>query len=215
MAVFSFYVSQRKFDQAEEQIKRAVADNPGEVDLLITLGNFYLGMQKIEPAEAAYRKAAEVDPKSAKPYMVLAGFYGAIGQKDKSLEMYRRPASSNPRTSTSPTPSHRFYLSQGDIAEAEKENAAVLQKRPKYFPARMLQSELLIAKRDFGPAVELLNQLIQEEPKSARAHYFKGLAHFGQGDVRLAQAAVGQVARARCRQHPGAPAAGRDLPAGA
>ena len=28
MAVFSFYVSQRKFDKAEEQIKRAVADTP-------------------------------------------------------------------------------------------------------------------------------------------------------------------------------------------
>jgi hypothetical protein len=37
----------------------------------------------------------------------------------------------------------------------------------------MLKSELLVAQREFPAAVELLNQLIQEE-LIARAYYFKG-----------------------------------------
>ena len=54
----------------------------------------------------------------------------------------------------------------------------------------MLKAEILIAKQEFGPAIELLDQLIQEEPKAGRAHYLKGLAHFSRRDGRLAQAAL-------------------------
>ena len=84
----------------------------------------------------------------------------------------------------------------------------------------MLKGELLVAKREFPAAVELLSQLIQDEPKSARVHYFKGLAHFGQGDTRLASAALAkslelepgnlrahlllaEIALARSRRRPG------------
>jgi tetratricopeptide (TPR) repeat protein len=68
------------------------------------------------------------------------------------------------------------------MVQAENYVKKILEKRPKYFPARMLQGELMVVERKFTEAVELFDQLIKEEPRSAAAHYFKGLAHLGKGE---------------------------------
>ena len=120
----------------------------------------------------------------------MAGFYAAANQKEKTLAMYAKALELEPENVNILHAAGRFQLSQGDLAEAEKKINQMLQKRPNYFPARMLKAEWLVAKRDFGAAVELLGQLVQDEPKSARVHYIKGVAHFGQGDPRMANAAL-------------------------
>jgi Flp pilus assembly protein TadD len=59
MALFSFHVSQRKFDKAEAEIRKIVADNPGHSDLLITMGSCFLSLNRNSESEAAYNQAIE------------------------------------------------------------------------------------------------------------------------------------------------------------
>ena len=47
----------------------------------------------------------------------------------------------------------------------------------------MLKGELLVKNREFDAALSLFDRLIAEEPGAARAYYFKGLSHFGLGDI--------------------------------
>jgi len=51
----------------------------------------------------------------------------------------------------------------------------------------MLKGELFIYQRKFAEAIELFAQLLKEEPRSARAYYFKGIAHLGIGDTKIAR----------------------------
>ena len=46
LALFNFYNSQKKFNLAETQIKKLVADYPEDVDVAILLGTFYLHQEK-------------------------------------------------------------------------------------------------------------------------------------------------------------------------
>jgi tetratricopeptide (TPR) repeat protein len=52
----------------------------------------------------------------------------------------------------------------------------------------MLKAQLLLGRRNFDEAIQLLNQLINEEPSSAKAHYLIGLGHLGKGETRIAKA---------------------------
>ena len=74
-------------------------------------------------------------------------------------------------------------MNQGNVDKAAKQIAKILEKRSNYFPTRMLKGELLVKKSEFDAALALFDQLIAEEPGSARAYYFKGLSHFGLGDI--------------------------------
>jgi tetratricopeptide (TPR) repeat protein len=104
--------------------------------------------------------------------------------------MYEKARQLEPENVNIPYSLARYLFGLGDFDPSEKEIAAVLQKQPGHFPARMLKSELLIARREYKPAIEILDKLVQDEPKSARAFYFKGAAHLGVGDSTLARTAL-------------------------
>jgi tetratricopeptide (TPR) repeat protein len=87
----------------------------------------------------------------------------------------------------------RHHLKYKEFDKTEEYINAIMEKRPNYFPARMVKAELLLAQRQFAEAIELLNQIIKEEPNSARAHYFMGLAHIGKGESRLAKTDLGKT----------------------
>ena len=87
----------------------------------------------------------------------------------------------------------KHHLKYKDFDKTEAYVNEILEKRPNYFPARMVKAELLLARRQFDEAIQLLNPLINEEPNSARAHYLMGLAHIGKGETRLAKADLGRT----------------------
>ena len=55
----------------------------------------------------------------------------------------------------------------------------ILEKRPKYYPALLLNSELLIVKKEFKEALLILENIVAEEPRAAIAHYLMGLSYIG------------------------------------
>ena len=87
----------------------------------------------------------------------------------------------------------RYYFKNQQIEDAEKLVTEILEKQPKYFPARMFKGEIMVAKRQFDDAAALFGQLIQEEPSSGRAYYFKGVANLGRGEARLGKADVAKA----------------------
>ena len=158
------------------------------------MGNFYFRLAKPDQAQEAYQKAVEIAPDNIKYQMVLAGFYSATGEKDEALATYRKALEIEPENVQVMHAVARFYLDQGDFDEAEKQIAEILEKRSNYFPARMLQGELLAKKRDFPAAIQIFDQLIEEEPGSAQANYFKAVSHYGLGDLELAKSSTTRAA---------------------
>ncbi|MFC1516647.1 tetratricopeptide repeat protein, partial [Thermodesulfobacteriota bacterium] len=187
LALFSYYINKKDYGRAEAEINETISANPENTDLYIILGNFYFSQSKNAKAEAAYLKAVETDPKRIKPYMVIAGFYDVSGDKDNALIMYEKALDIQPEDIRVMNTIARFYLKNRQLDDAEQYIIEILKKRPKYFPTRMLQGELFLLKKDPAEAINLFDQLIQEEPLSDRAHYFRGAANLAKGETNRAK----------------------------
>jgi tetratricopeptide (TPR) repeat protein len=57
----------------------------------------------------------------------------------------------------------------------------------------MLNSEILVSKKEFETALSLLISLEKEEPNAPMVHYFKGLSHLGLGDINKAAQSVSKA----------------------
>jgi tetratricopeptide (TPR) repeat protein len=125
--------------------------------------------------------------------MVLAGYYDAEGRRDEALATYRKALELQADDVRIKQAVARFYYKNKEIDNAEKTVAEILEKRPNYFPTRVLKGEILTSKRQFDDAITLFGQLMKEEPNNARIYYFKGLAHLGQGETRLGRADVAKA----------------------
>ena len=119
--------------------------------------------------------------------MVLAGFYNAAGNREKALAAYQKAMELEPENVRIKHAVARYYLTQGAVDDAEKQIAEILASRPNYFPGRLLKAEILAARREFASAIEILDQLIKEDPRAARAYYFKGFSHYGKGEFNSAK----------------------------
>ena len=71
-----------------------------------------------------------------------------------------------------------------DTQDAKTYLDKVLAQRPNFFPARMMQGEILAHNKEFIEAINVFDQLINEEPRSYRAHYMKGFCHIGKGEIK-------------------------------
>ena len=86
-----------------------------------------------------------------------------------------------------------YYINHQQMEKAEQYLIRVLDKRPRFFPARMLNGEIAIHKKDFIGAIGVFDQLLSEEPRSYKAHYLKGLAHLGKGESQVAKASLSKA----------------------
>ena len=82
----------------------------------------------------------------------------------------------------------RYYFKMHRIDTADKMTAEILKVHPNDLPTRLLKSEILLSKNDFIQAVDLLNQLAEEETESDRVQFLMALAHSGRGDATQAKA---------------------------
>ena len=73
---------------------------------------------------------------------------------------------------------------------AKKYINRILEKRPKYFPARMLEGRLALLQKKYDKAADIFSQLASEEPKSSTAHYFRGIACFTKGEINNSKASL-------------------------
>jgi len=122
--------------------------------------------------------------------MVAAGFYDATGNKKQTMAMYNRALELQKDDVRIMDAVARYHFKNGDLDDAAIYVDKMIGKRPAYFPARMLKGELLISKKQFTEALQLFEELSKQEPRSARVHYFKGIAHIGRNETGQAKTAM-------------------------
>ena len=193
MPLIGFYIQQGKLEKVEDQLQQAIKNSPENFEAHILLGNFYHNQKKNDLAEAAYLNSIKASPSALKPLMIAADYYDKVNNQDKALEMYTKAASLEPDNISVQETIARFHYSHKDIESANKIISAILSKRPQYYPARMLKSEILVFEKKFTEALQLLDVLEKEEPKAPRTYYFKGLCFIGTGNYDQAKTSVGKA----------------------
>lgn len=193
MILVGFYVKTKEFDKAEAQLITAGRLNPDIVEIPIFLGNFYMGMQDEGAAEKAYMQALEIAPSSVKAHVSAARFYDFIDKNDKALVLYTQALELEPDNLLLKNTLAQFHFQKGDIPAAASMVTAILDSRPGFFPALMLDSELKIVEKNYGAALNRLQTLKKDRPDTAKIYYLQGVCHMGLGEDAKAMEAL-----ARC-----------------
>jgi tetratricopeptide (TPR) repeat protein len=187
LALIRLHTGMNDFVRAGQEIQKAIASDPQSAKLYMVQGDFYLRQKKMDASEAAFTKAMALEPENIKTYLAAARFYGAAGQNDQAKAMFAKALALKPDDVTALIAAARYAFKLNEIDAAESYNAKILAGRPDFFPARMLKGEILAAKRNWVEALAVFDQIIAQEPKAALARYYKGLAHYSRGEIRVAR----------------------------
>lgn len=193
MALFSFYVRTGEKEKAEKQIQQSISAHPDNLELKIVRGNYYTGMKQLEKAEQAYQQAIETAPQDTRPLLVLGDFYKLTGKINETMEMYQKALQLEPQNMDISAHIARFDLQRRELESAELRVDEILITRPKHSAARLLKAELLVMKKGFKDALNILLELQKEEPDNARVFYFKALAQLGVRDTAGTKASLAKA----------------------
>ena len=91
-----------------------------------------------------------------KPHLSLAEFYDAVGKPDEALAIYKKTLAKKPDDAVVKQALARHYFKHRQIDLAEQKVNEILNKQPKFFPARILSGEILLLKNESEQAVEII-----------------------------------------------------------
>ena len=143
--------------------------------------------------EKTYLSAIDKASGNLKPYLVAASFYDKIKNEEKAFKIYQEALSMEPDNISVKNTIARFHYSHMDIDSSKAIIDEILSQRSKFFPTRLLKSEILISEKNYSDALNILTDLEKEEPNAARLFYFKSLAYIGTGNYNQAKISVSKA----------------------
>ena len=80
------YLLQKDFQEAESEMKKLIAANPGETRYLAILAEMYMSENQQNKAFELYQQILKADPEDPYIHMTLADFYRKQGKKEQAFE---------------------------------------------------------------------------------------------------------------------------------
>ena len=173
--------------EAEAEYKRVIELYPDKDVGYLKLASFYQLKRRWVDAEGVYQQLAAKKPTEDGPQLILGEFYWFVGQRDKALAAYKKAAELNPSSTSGRNRLIDFYLKVGMLQEAEGLIKPALEKTPKDLELQFLEARLKLARGKVDDSIETFQHIIKEEPQSAGAHYFLGLAFMAKNDAAQAR----------------------------
>jgi tetratricopeptide (TPR) repeat protein len=182
------YASKGQWEKAEAELKQMVEASGANSQNLGLLAAFYESNGRLEQAEKTYQDAANAAPNGeVGPLMNLGSYYARRNSYEQALQAMNKAMSIKGDDLNIPVSIAQLHLDFNKISEAEATLDKVLEKDKGHVNGNFLKARIDLAKRDFPKALERLDLVLKERPRSDLAHYFRALALLGKGEPKLAQ----------------------------
>ncbi len=171
-------------ERKRELLRAAVQRRPGELGLLMALGNTY----QISSRDAAdervrwFQAAVAVAPANPAPHISLGVSLGAKGDRNGAEAAFREAIQLDPMYTFAHNNLGVALQSKGDLDGAIAELQEAIRLDPKYAQAHSNLGTALQAKGDLDGAIAKHQEAIRLEPKNAMAHTNLGAALQAKGD---------------------------------
>jgi tetratricopeptide (TPR) repeat protein len=180
------YAGKGDLDKAEAELKRMIQAAGSTYETLHVLALFYESTKKFELAEKTYLQAVEAAPQGdVTPLMNLAGYYARMKSYDRALEAMQKAAEIKKDDPNVLVNMAELHFDFNKVKEAEATVDKVLEREKGHVDANLLKGRILLARRDFGSALERFDVVVRESPRNSMAYYFRGLSYIGKGDPKL------------------------------
>ncbi len=160
-------LQERDWAGAIEPYERLAELEPGDLDILLTLGNLYLEVHRPEEAVQVYQRALLIEPEASDGTLTKADALAAAGQLAEAICTLERLVEKYPGLAPFHLRLADLYAQAGDDERAVVQYRTALETQPGFLEAtvklgtqHMRQGRLVDAAVTFNRAVELNDRLI-------------------------------------------------------
>ena len=180
--------SRNAVEAAESSLNEAIKLDPRFDQAILLLAE--LKIRKGNPAAAVDLLApvTKERPQIAQAHYLLASAYLALQKRDQALAVYRQMTELFPKDPQPPFLTGRILLGQGQQQEARKAFEKSVEISPDYLPAIEKLVDLDIAAKQYAPAIDRVQKLIDKDPKQAQLWGLRGKIYLAQRDFTHAEA---------------------------
>jgi tetratricopeptide (TPR) repeat protein len=173
----NFYMLQKRPGEAEQQYRAAIALDPKSLQPREALARLLLVTERKAEAEEVLKQAKRDLPHEPGSYIALSNFYYATGDLEKAVAEYDALYKERPKDLPIKKRYIQLLILVKRIDEARKLNDEILNNDSSDDDALVYRSQMQIGWGDVERAVDTLQTVVKNNPKSSLAHYALGVAY--------------------------------------
>lgn len=184
------YLVDNETGKARSILAEAVNLNPDLVDAALLLAELKIRAGDISSTIAFLKQFTQRHPKTAQGWLLLAEAYRAQNNPNEALGVYRQFEEMFPKNPDVALQTGLVYLQQGKKDDARKAFEKALELAPGYLPALDQQVGLDLADKQYGTALQRVENELKKNPKQAELHFLHAKVFLAQRDMTQAEAAL-------------------------
>lgn len=175
--------------EAEGELRKALAAEPGDVRVLSLLGDALLRQENHDEAVATLRSALAADPEFVPAYSLLAAALAGLEQYAEALDAVRRGLALAPEFAGLHLQEAGVLMAQERYADALASIDKASALDPENSSAAALRAAALCSLRRYDEADVAVDEALRLDPENAEAHRVRGVIALRRGGGRSAVAA--------------------------
>jgi Tfp pilus assembly protein PilF len=168
-------------DAAKAQYERAIAIDPNYADPHYNLGNVLLSQKNYAAAMENYKRAIELSPEHADVYNNMGRTFAEMGHHEEAIRWFHRTIELSPSFLKAYQNLGVSQEAEGNLAAATASYRQGLELQPEHQDLRINLGSVLVMQGDLE-GIRYLEQIVEEQPHSAKAHWWLSAALLLQGD---------------------------------
>ena len=186
LALARLYASRQAYDEAEAELNKILADDPGDQRVRATLGDLLVAQGATERAEKVFQTICDEAPQTPAGYLKLSQLFWREDRKADALTTLEAGYRKNPTSVPLFSSLVRLHLAQNQADQAAALCQEAIDRVPQSaFPYNALGNVLTIRK-DYPNAIEAFNKAIAIQPLWQPPHNGLARVYLLQGNTREA-----------------------------
>jgi tetratricopeptide (TPR) repeat protein len=165
------------FPDAVEAFHGVLALRPDDANSLYGLGRAQIGLRKYQDAADTFARFAQLYPQDASGHYALGIALASLEKREEARAQFQESVELQPGQTESYLQLGRICLDAGELDCAAADFDRVLHRDPRHAEALAGMGRVEFQRKDYGKAIELLQQSIVLGPANRQAHYYLGLAY--------------------------------------
>ena len=182
LALAGFYVSQQRWDKAEEQFKTAIQLDSKQLGARLALARFYMMRQQNDRALEVLRDAKNDLPENSMALRAVANFYFATGDVDKAISEYASLVQQHPKDDGLKKAEIIALMAANRMKEAGRVAETLEKSSTRDTEAMLLRSELQLREGKPADAMRTAQEAVNKDLNNPFAHHQLGTALLAAGD---------------------------------
>lgn len=177
VALANLYMRGRRFPEAEEYLRKLVAEQPGNAAAHIQLGRVLAAEGKNDAAVSELQAGAKSSPADPSIEYDLADLYTSLGKNDQAEAVYRELLTKNPNDPDLHRGLGQSLLRQKKYADAQQEFLTVVKLKPDFGEAYFDLAFAAGENQNYPLAIKALDVRAKFIPEIPLTHFLRASAY--------------------------------------